>query len=114
MPRYPAMNETTHEQLSALMDGELARDEVRFLLRRLDGEPQLAQRWSRLQVRRAVCRHEPLSVTNGDAFAAAVWARLGGEQATAAAVPMQFRSRLLRWAGGGAIAASVAVLALLA
>ena len=41
------MNETTHEQLSALLDGELPRDELRFLLRRMDSDAALAQRWSR-------------------------------------------------------------------
>jgi len=33
--------------LSALLDGELPADELRFLLRRLDADAELARRWSR-------------------------------------------------------------------
>ena len=39
------MNETANEQLSALMDGELPRDELRFLLRGLDGDSALDHRF---------------------------------------------------------------------
>ena len=31
------------EQLSCLMDGELPRDQLRFLLRRIDADAELAQ-----------------------------------------------------------------------
>jgi len=105
------MNEsTTHEQLSALMDGELPRDELRFLLRRLDSDASLAQRWSRYQVISAVFKQQSAMVA-GDKFAAAVLARLDAD-APSARQPLA--GRLLRWAGGGAIAASVAIVALLA
>lgn len=105
------MNETTSEQLSALMDGELQRDELRFLLRRMDADSGVAQSWSRYHVARAVFRHEPMAPRSGDAFAAAVLARLDAD--VVAARP-RMTGRLARWVGGGAIAASVAVIALVA
>jgi sigma-E factor negative regulatory protein RseA len=105
------MTDTSHEQLSALMDGELPRDELRFLLRRLDGDATLVQRWSRYHVVSAVFRHQPVTAISADRFAAAVMLRL--ENGTAS-VRAPVTGRLLRWAGGGAIAASVAVMALVA
>jgi len=105
------MNDTTtNEQLSALMDGELPRDELRFLLRRLDSDASLAPRWSRYQVISAVLKQQG-AVAPDARFAAAVMARLDSTSATAA---QPLGGRLLRWAGGGAIAASVAIAALLA
>lgn len=103
------MNETAKEQLSALMDGELPRDELRFLLRGLDGDAGLAQRWSRYHVARAVLQRQYVPAATGDdRFAAAVMLRL--EPA-----PAQRRvGRIARWASGGAIAAAVAVVALIA
>jgi sigma-E factor negative regulatory protein RseA len=105
------MNDTTHEQLSALMDGELPRDELRFLLRRIDGDASLAQRWSRYQIASAVLKRQYVAPLSDGQFAAVVMARL---DAGAVAVRQPMAGRLLRWAGGGAIAASVAVLALVA
>jgi sigma-E factor negative regulatory protein RseA len=105
------MNDTTHEQLSALMDGELPRDELRFLLRRIDNDSELAQRWSRYQIASAVLSRQYATPSSGDQFAAAVMARLDGD---AIAVRRPLAGRLLRWAGGGAIAAGVAVFALVA
>jgi len=105
------MNDTTHEQLSALMDGELPRDELRFLLRRIDNDADLAQRWSRYQVASAVLKRQYAAPVSSDAFASAVLARL---DADVVAVQRPLAGRLLRWAGGGAIAASVAVFALVA
>lgn len=103
------MNETAHEQLSALMDGELPRDELRFLLRGLDGDAGLVRRWSRFHVARAVLQRQYVpAATADDRFAAAVMLRL--EPA-----PVRRRvGRIGRWAGGGAIAAAVAVVALVA
>ncbi|HEY2396962.1 MAG TPA: sigma-E factor negative regulatory protein [Rudaea sp.] len=105
------MNDTTHEQLSALMDGELPRDELRFLLRRIDNDADLVQRWSRYQVASAVLKRQYAALGSSDTFAAAVLARL---DADVAAIQRPLAGRLLRWAGGGAIAAGVAVFALVA
>jgi len=99
------MNETTREQLSALMDGELPRDEIRFLLRGPDRDAA-AQRWARYQIARAVLRQEFVPVSVDDGFATAVMMRLDPQPARGA--------RLVRWAGGGAIAAAVALVALVA
>jgi len=102
------MNETANEQLSALMDGELPRDELRFLLRGVDGDAGLAMRWSRYHVARAVLQRQYVPAATGDdRFAAAVMLRLEP------AKPRIGRS-IGRWAGGGAIAAAVAVVALMA
>jgi sigma-E factor negative regulatory protein RseA len=105
------MNDTTHEQLSALMDGELPRNELRFLLRRVDGDAELARRWSRYQIVSAVLRRQYAAPATGEAFVAAVIGRLD-ERAAAGRQPLA--GRMLRWAGGGAIAAAVAVFALVA
>jgi sigma-E factor negative regulatory protein RseA len=102
------MSKTANEQLSALMDGELPSDELRFLLRGLAGDSGLVQRWSRYQIARAVLQHEYVPAATGDdRFAAAVMLRLEPAQP-------RLRRRIGRWAGGGAIAAAVAVVALMA
>jgi sigma-E factor negative regulatory protein RseA len=102
------MNETANEQLSALMDGELPRDELRFLLRGLDGDTGLAQRWSRYHVARAVLQSQYVPAATGDdRFAAAVMLRL--EPAL-----RRVGRRLGRWAGGGAMRQRSAVVALMA
>jgi sigma-E factor negative regulatory protein RseA len=103
------MNKTANEQLSALMDGELPRDELRFLLRGLDGDAGLAQRWARYHVARAVLQGQYVPAAAGDdRFAAAVMMRL-----EPVAARRRF-GRFARWAGGGAIAAAVAMVALVA
>ncbi len=105
------MNETANEQLSALMDGELPRDELRFLLRGLDGDAGLARRWSRYHVARAVLQRQYVPAATGDdRFAAAIMLRLE----PAPAQQRRLGRRIGRWAGGGAIAAAVAVVALMA
>lgn len=101
------MNEQIHEQLSALMDGELERDQARFLLKRVAVESELPLRWARYHVARHALRQQrlvPVSVH----FADAVMARLEAEPAA-----MVHRgASWLRWGAGSAIAASVAVAAL--
>jgi len=90
------------------MDGELPRDELRFLLRSRDAEGEVSQRWSRYQIARAVLKRQYVPLTADDGFAAAVMLRL-----ETPAVPTR-GARVLRWAGGGAIAAAVAVVAFVA
>jgi sigma-E factor negative regulatory protein RseA len=76
-------------------------------MRRFETDAQLPQRWSRYQLMRGVIRHQvgaPLRVD----FTRVVMQRLATE-----AVPAVRRgSAVLRWVGGGAIAATVAVVAL--
>ncbi|HZP64766.1 MAG TPA: sigma-E factor negative regulatory protein [Rudaea sp.] len=103
------MSEHVHEQLSALTDGELPREELRFLLKRMEGDTELVERWSRYQFASGVLKRQLNLPLRAD-FAALVMERLEGET-----MPARRRGGLLlRWAGGGAIAAAVAVVALVA
>lgn len=102
------MSEQVREQLSALMDGELPRDETKFLLRRIEHDRGLAQCWSNFHVVRQALRRQELALTRDD-FAAAILARIEVDAAPAS----PGSGKWLRWASGGAIAASVAVVALL-
>lgn len=101
------MSEALREQLSALMDGELPKDQVRFLLRGLDADAQLAQSWSRYQLASAVIRRQVAFVPVDAGFAERVMQAVSQQTA-----PARAGVRILRWAGGGAIAAAVAVIAL--
>jgi len=99
------MSEQFREQLSALMDGELPRDEVRFLLRRIEQDKDLAQCWARYQLAGGALRRQAAVLPLRDDFADALIQRVGAASAG-------YGMRILRWAGGGAIAAAVAVFAL--
>ncbi len=101
------MNHDYRENISALMDGELGKDELRFLLRRLDAEPELATRWSSYHVVRQTLRRQEVPILRAD-FSQVIFSRLQAE-----ALPTRQRLPLLRWASGGAIAAAVAVAALM-
>jgi sigma-E factor negative regulatory protein RseA len=102
------MNEQIDEQLSALMDGELERDQTRFPLRRVAADPALPVRWERYHVaRQALRRQEAFVLRPG--FAAAVMEQLAQEPVLRA---RGGHGQWLRWGTGGAIAASVAVAAL--
>jgi sigma-E factor negative regulatory protein RseA len=97
------------EQLSALMDGELPRDQLRFLLRRVDTDAELTQRWSRYQIARTALHRQQVAMPLRADFHEILMQRIAVETA-----PLANRrgAVLLRWAGGGAIAAAVAVVAL--
>lgn len=101
------MSQPFEEQLSAFMDGELGRDESRFLLRRAEGDEVLAGRWMRYHIARHVLRRQPVLAIRAD-FSSAILAKLEAE-----AVPETGRVQWLRWGSGGAIAAAVAVAALM-
>lgn len=98
------------QQLSALVDGDLAPDQARFLLRRLGHDAELAGRWDRWHLVGDVLRGQPVVAlpAGADGFAARVSAALVAEPATA--VPRQRP----RWQHGVgmALAASVAAIAL--
>ena len=103
------MSQQIQEQLSALMDGELPRDEALFLLRRVEHEHGLLQRWSDYHLVRQALRRQEILPLRRD-FTALVMQGI-----EAAPVPAAVRTRpWLRLASGGAIAASVAVAALVA
>jgi sigma-E factor negative regulatory protein RseA len=101
------MSQEIREQLSALMDGELSRDETRFLMRRVAHDQALVSSWSNFHVARQAMRRQVI-VRIRPGFADSILARLEAE------TPVQTRhsGNWLRWASGGAIAASVAVAAL--
>jgi sigma-E factor negative regulatory protein RseA len=104
------MSEANREILSAGMDGELSREEIRFLLRRLEADSGLADVWSRYHAGRDGLRREALPPLSKD-FSSRVMAAIDAEAVVVtAAAP---RRRWLHWSAGGAIAASVAVAALM-
>lgn len=110
------MKQSNQESLSSLMDGELPGDALRFLLRRLDHDEELRETWSRYHLIRDGLRHE-VGILAGADFAGAVMARLDAAPAVTAAPAeprRRPRRRWLNWSAGGAIAAGVAVVALVA
>jgi negative regulator of sigma E activity len=112
----PTFTDQSAEQLSALMDGELAADQVRFLLRGVEAQSDLARRWSNYQVISASLKREYIAVQLPPDFAAGILDRLdadlSAEQASAVLATRRIGLGALRWVGGGAIAAAVAVVAL--
>jgi len=100
------------ELVSALMDGELERESARFLMRRLENEPELAARFGTYHTIRACMRHEPV-LAGSESFVSGMWARMEGQAAEVAAAPQPRYGRWLRAAAGGAIAAGMAAVALL-
>ena len=104
------MTEDHRENLSAGMDGELSSEALRFLLRRLDHDLTLQQAWSNYHAIGDGMRHElPALASSG--FAARVM--LAIEQGQGQPMADGKRRHWLRWSAGGAIAASVAVVALM-
>ncbi|MEL1264886.1 RseA family anti-sigma factor [Pseudoxanthomonas putridarboris] len=102
------------QQLSALMDGGLAADEARFLMRRLQHDRELTGCWERWQLCGDVLRGQatapaPAGFAERVARIVALEAPLAGEPASSEA--RRNRTLLTRW-GGGALAASVALVAL--
>lgn len=111
------MNPNSREDLSALMDGELDAEPARFLLRRLEHEPELARSWSRWHLIRA-CLAKGTAAGHADPLRIALaGARDEDEFATrvlqAVQARPQARRHWTRYLGGGAIAASVAAAALI-
>ena len=98
-------------QLSALMDGAVSPDEARFLLRRLQHDEELAGCWTRWQLCGDVLRgHASAIVPAG--FSQRVAIAIAAEADRPAHAGSSVASRWVRWGGGAALAASVAVIAL--
>jgi sigma-E factor negative regulatory protein RseA len=104
------MSEANMENLSAAMDGQLSKDELRFLLRRLDRDASLADAWARYHLVGDGLRRQLPAVASAS-FAVRVMEVIEGETAEGQAVHK--RRDWLRLSVGGAIAASVAVAALM-
>lgn len=103
------MTDNQRENLSAGMDGELSKEELRFLLRRVDHDAALQQAWSRYHMARDGLRRQ-LPPLASEGFAARVMQIVEQEGAVASGRP---RRHWLHWSAGGAIAAGVAVAALM-
>jgi Anti sigma-E protein RseA, N-terminal domain len=111
------VREFHREQLSAMMDGALSADETKFLLRRMEHDDALADCWERWQFLGDAMRGHA-----GRALPADFSRRVGraiaddlaaGHQQQVAAVASGAQRPLLRWGGGAALAASVALAALI-
>ena len=101
------------QQLSAMLDGVLAPDEARFLLRRLQHDGELAGHWERWQVYGEMMRGGVSQLLPAD-FSQRVVAALETEaqQPRSAVAVRGARPGWTRWAGAAALAASVAMAAL--
>lgn len=104
------MNDPIKNQLSAFLDGELERDGAKFLLRRLDNDAELRATWQRWHLARA-CLQQHGAGGHDQNFVDRIAAAVAAEPAPRA---QRGFGPVLRWAGGFAIAASVAMVALLA
>lgn len=104
------------QQLSALVDGALAPDEARFLLRRLEHDHELAGCYERWQLGGDILRRQFRDMA-ATGFSDRVAAAIQAEAAMPAAAQAARGGRRLawgRWGGGAAaLAASVAAVALL-
>jgi negative regulator of sigma E activity len=110
------------EQLSAMMDGTLSADESRFLLRRMQHDAELAGCWERWQLFGDAMRGQTGNALPADfsrrvarAIAADVAAQSSLSEPALVAndvAAVAWRQRL-RWGGGAALAASVAIAALI-
>lgn len=105
---------SSREQLSALMDGALPPDQTRFLLRRLQHDAPLAECWERWRLGGEVMRGLAPAQRMPADFALRVGAALRGEAVAVPQVAGKRSPAWLRWGGGAAMAASLAVVALLA
>jgi sigma-E factor negative regulatory protein RseA len=102
------MSSDIKQQLSALMDGEASRDAARFVLRAVDSDRTLAADWSRFHLVRDCLQQRPILVADAG-FADAIMTRIDAES-----LPGRSTSRWARYVSGGAVAAAVAVVALMA
>ena len=104
------MSEDLKEQLSALMDGELGRDERAFLMRRLEHDEELRAMWTRMHLVRDVITHRPggSPLNLADRVMQSI-----AEETRHAPVQVRGASAWRPWLGA-AIAASVALIAVFA
>jgi hypothetical protein len=119
--RDASAREFHREQLSAMLDGTLSADETRFLLRRMQHDDELADCWGRWQFYGDALRGQAGRALPADfpqRVGRAIADDLAGVEAGTAVVSADARRPLLkrpllRWGGGAALAASVALAAFL-
>ncbi|NNE05388.1 MAG: hypothetical protein HKN15_06660 [Xanthomonadales bacterium] len=104
------MSKETLEHLSSLMDGELTRDTGLFLTRRLSSDGELGQTWERYHLIRD-CLRQPGAGMPVVALSARMKHALDAEASGQSIEPAR---RWLRPVAGLAIAASVALMAVVA
>lgn len=105
------MSEQIREQISALVDGELAGAEQRLLLERLTRDPALRAHWANYQLISDSLRQSLAPLTD-PGLAERVMAAVEAEPAQRAARPSRWLD-VLKPVAGLAVAASVAVVAVL-
>lgn len=101
------MSRKLDEQLSALMDGDLSSDQLRFVLRRCADDARIGECWNRYHMARHALRREEVFFAHAG-FAQSVMAAVANEP-----VRRNQAARWIRRGSGGAIAAAVAAAALL-
>jgi sigma-E factor negative regulatory protein RseA len=105
------MSEESREHLSSLMDGEISRETGRFLVRRLGADEELCATWARYHLVRDCLRHQ-----EGGFVRTGLSSRVR-KAIEDDAVPRATRTRSTAWlkpAAGLAVAASVALMAIVA
>jgi sigma-E factor negative regulatory protein RseA len=105
------MSNETREHLSSLMDGEISRDTSRFLVRRLGSDKDLCATWARYHVVRD-CLRDPDGGYAREDLCARV--REAIEREAAPAPSRRIGRGWLKPVAGVAIAASVALVAVMA
>jgi len=105
------MSKETREHLSALVDGEISRETSRFLVRRLGTDGELRATWTRYHLVRDCLRHQDGAIAEED-LCARVSLALENEQPGKASRTLP--TGWLKPATGLAIAASVALMAIVA
>lgn len=105
------MSEKTREHISSLMDGEVSAETGRFLLRRLGSDADLCATWARYHLVRDCLRHD-----DGALYDTELCQRVNRALQDEPVVRGGFGSarRWLRPVAGGAIAAAVALMAVIA
>ena len=115
-PGHDKLDLHQRQQLSALVDGELAPDQARFLLRRLQHDAELSERFERWQLCGDVLRGQVRRTAAPELAGRIAAALAAAPAAEALAVPAPVRGgrgpAWTRWAGGAALAASVAAVAM--
>ena len=110
-PAGQRLDQRHREQLSALVDGELGADEARFLLRRMEHDPELAGCQERWQLLGDVMRGQASALAPAG-FSAAVAAAIAAEPAPRRAASPGTSQWLAGLGRRAALAASVAAVAL--
>jgi len=105
------MTTESREHLSCLMDGEISRETGRFLVRRLGADQELCATWARYHLVRDCLRHQDGRLV-GNGLSSRVRRAIDNEAAPAPS--RKWSARWLKPAAGLAVAASVALLAIVA